>query len=69
MKFKIKLYRGDVFATVFIYIPFAVVPINTIFEYNEKLYKIIDCVFTASDTNSVVEDSQLATLTVVEIPN
>lgn len=72
MKFKIKFLRGEVFATPFIYIPFGVIPNGMIFLYQNKEYKIIDCVYLARDEGekNIINDNDkevLPVLTVVEL--
>lgn len=75
MKFKIKLYRGEIFATPIINMPFALNPNGYVFSYNGKTYKIIDAVFIGYDegiqlsNNTTPNDEYLPILTVVEIPN
>ena len=72
MKTKIKFYRGEVFATPVIQIPFAVNPVGIIFAYNEKIYKIIDAIYPGYDITKdqpITEEQGMPTFTVVEIPN
>lgn len=67
MKYRIKLYRGEVFATPHIYFPPMLNPIGLIFYYNDKSYKILDALYPSNEEENT-SLCPLAELTVVEIP-
>ncbi len=66
MKTQLKEFRGEVFATVYLYIP-PCNPVGLLITIDGKVYKIIDAVFMAFD-KIASNDEATATMTVVEIP-
>jgi hypothetical protein len=66
---KLKIYEGDIFATVQIY--FTQPPKGTIFNYNGNVYSVISVLNFATPADEKVlfdDDRCLPIFTVIEIP-
>ncbi len=68
MKTKLRLLRGEIFATVFLWCH--TLSAGILFTYNKKQYKVIEVMHLATDeVLSNNDDSFIPELIVVEIPS